>query len=399
MMHRNELEILEARRLFSAPAGLSPSAVRHAYGFDQLAYRSRRHWVAADGTGETIAIVDAFHAPTIAADLRVFDRAFGLLDTDGLGAPVLTVAHPGGTPPVDTGWASEVALDVEWAHAIAPGAHILLVEAASDNTSDLLNAIDYARRQTGVVAVSLSWGGDESPFETSDDAILTTPRRHVGGYGLRGGVTYVTSSGDNGAPTSWPASSPNVVAVGGTSLTLDSRNRWAAESAWSGSGGGPSTIEGTYAPDVAYDADPNTGFAVYDSTPDQGVVGWDVIGGTSAGAPQWAALIAIADQGRALNGVGALDGPTQTLDAIYSMPQSAFHDIVTGSNGYPAKPGYDLVTGRGTPQANVVVPNLIAFRGSSSNPRPAAALSQPIASAKSEAIHDPASLKTLIQLF
>ena len=369
-----QFETLEARRLYSGsslPDGLSPAQVRHAYGFDQVKFRMHRRDVLADGRGETIAIVDAFAAPTIVNDLKVFDAKFGISDKDSTGKFALTIATPNGVPPANGSWASEVSLDVEWAHAIAPGAHVLLVEAASDNTSDLLNAIDYARRQTGVVAVSMSWGGDESPFETSDDAILTTPRRHYGGNGLRGGVTFVTSSGDTGAPTSWPASSPNVVAVGGTTLTTKLDGTWTDESAWSGSGGGPSQIEGTFAPDVAYNADPNTGFAVYDSTDDgQGNVGWGTIGGTSAGAPQWAALFSIVAQGRAYNGLGSLDGPNQSLDGIYTMPQSNFHDIVTGSNGYPAHTGYDLVTGRGTPLAQKVVPFLITFNSYSSNPRP-----------------------------
>src|SRR5439155_7019393 len=104
-------------------------------------------------------------------------------------------------------------------------------------------------------------------------------------------------------------------------------------------------------PDVAYDADPSTGFAVYNSYGR----GWERIGGTSAGAPQWAALVAVADQGRALFGRGALDGATQTLPAIYAMPAVDFHDVAGGSNGFRAAPGYDLATGRGTPYADRVI--------------------------------------------
>src|SRR5205807_737888 len=102
-------------------------------------------------------------------------------------------------------------------------------------------------------------------------------------------------------------------------------------------------------PDVAYDANPNTGFAVYDT---YGQGGWLQVGGTSASAPQWAALIAIADQGRALAGLGSLDGFTQTLPKLYQLPAADFHDITSGSNGFAAGPGYDLVTGRGSPVAN-----------------------------------------------
>jgi subtilase family serine protease len=111
---------------------------------------------------------------------------------------------------------------------------------------------------------------------------------------------------------------------------------------------------------VSYNADPRTGFAVYDSTPGSASKGWQVVGGTSAGAPQWAAIIAIADQGRALHHAGSLS-TNQTLTALYSLPAADFHDITTGSNGFNARPGYDLVTGRGTPRADELIPDLITI--------------------------------------
>lgn len=362
------IEPLESRRLLSGDlAGLTPQQVRHAYGFDQVTFtqtsKPNKHGhavrstaVAADGSGQTIAIVDAFANPTIQSDLKVFDQQFGLPDTDAKGRSLLSVAAPQGKPAVDGGWANEIALDVEWAHAIAPKAHILLVEARSDSTDDLVTAIDYARRQKGVVAVSMSWGGDESPFQLADDPILTTPKNHVGGSGRKGGITFVTSSGDNGAYATWPASSPNVVTVGGTSLSVDAAGNWLGEVGWVGSGGGVSNIEYTASPDVAYDADPDTGFAVYSATPDSdGTVGWSVIGGTSAGAPQWAALVAIADQGRGMRGLGSLDGTSQLKPVLYNVPQDHFHDITIGDNGFPASVGYDLVTGRGSPKADKLI--------------------------------------------
>jgi subtilase family serine protease len=355
------VELLEPRELLSSsPTGLSPHQVRHAYGFDRITYPVHGKNIHANGNGQTIAIVDAYDAPNITNDLKTFDKAFNLPDTDMKGKFVLTKAVPGATPPVDAGWAGEISLDVEWAHAIAPRAHILLVEAASASTSDLLDAINYARKQPGVVAVSMSWGGDESPFETYYDNYLTTPKGHVGGSGIKGGVTFVTSSGDNGAPAAWPAVSPNVIAVGGTTLSINSKNNWAGESAWAGSGGGLSIYEPytTHAPDVAYDADPQSGFSIYDSTPQQGVSGWLAIGGTSAGAPQWAGLVALVDQGRELAGAGSLN-TTQALNSLYSIKAGDFHDITTGYNGYYAGPGYDLVTGRGTPIASSLVPDLI----------------------------------------
>jgi hypothetical protein len=186
-------------------------------------------------------------------------------------------------------------------------------------------------------------------------------------------VTFVASAGDSGASSSWPASSDEVVAVGGTTLNISSSGTYESETAWSDSGGGYSRVqlEPSYQssvnttgyrsiPDVAYDANPSTGFAVYTATAQSGQTGWFEVGGTSAGAPQWAALFAIADQGRGLAGKGTLDGGTQTLPTLYSLPASDFHDITSGSNGYRASTGYDLVTGRGSPIANLVVSDLVA---------------------------------------
>ncbi|HEV8605385.1 MAG TPA: S53 family peptidase [Tepidisphaeraceae bacterium] len=360
MRHPFFIEALEPRQLLSLPPGLSPREIRHAYDLDHIIFSKGKRPIHANGAGQTIAIVDAYDAPNIAHDLRIFSKTYHLPIKDAEGDFILSKATTDPKPPVDPGWALEISLDVEWAHAIAPRAHILLVEAANASTSALLHAIDYARRQKGVSAVSLSWGGDESPFEQFYDQYLTTPPGHIGGSNLRGGVTFVSSSGDSGAPASWPAVSPNVVAVGGTTLHLDSKNEYAGETAWAGSGGGLSVYEPvtTVAPDVAYDADPTSGFAVYDSTPGSQTRGWQVVGGTSAGAPQWAAMIALADQGRALHHAGSLSS-SQSLTALYSIPAADFHDITTGSNGYSARPGYDLVTGRGTPRADQLIPDLI----------------------------------------
>jgi subtilase family serine protease len=342
----------------------TPAQMRHAYGFDQISFTANGHKIAGDGTGQTIAIVDAYDDPNIAADLHTFDQHFGLPD------PTFVKATPQGRPAADAGWSMEMALDVEYAHAIAPGARIMLVEAHSSSFSDIFAAIDYARRQPGVAVVSMSLGGGEFNGENTFDNYFTTPSGH-------GGVTFVASSGDNGAGVSYPAASPNVLAVGGTALHLTGTGNYASESGWSGSGGGVSGIEKRPAyqvgfqtsgnrstPDVAYNADPNTGVYVYDSVNG----GWFIVGGTSAGAPQWAALVAIADQGRALAGKASLDGPTQTLYGIYKAAQQAyaadFNDITTGSNGYSAHAGYDLVTGLGSPKAQALVAALVNLNGS-----------------------------------
>lgn len=366
-MHKRVVfEKLEGRELLSAnPTGLIPYEVRHAYGFDQVAFKHKGRLIPGDGRGQTIAIITAYDAPTIESDLNVFSQRFGLPTTDAYGNPTLTKVIHRSRPPADSGWALEASLDVEWAHAIAPRAHILLVEAASASTSDLLTAVDYARSQDGVVAVSMSWGGHETPFDVYHDEYLSTPAGHIGGYGMEGGVTFVSASGDNGEPASWPATSTHVVAVGGTTLNLGRKSKYRGESAWSGSGGGVSIYQGTYAPDVAYDADPNSGFSVYDSYEGNG--GWQTVGGTSAGCPQWAALIAIVDQGRELSGLSSLDGPSETLSALYAISHKAFHDITTGANSnYAAKVGYDLVTGRGSPVASRLIPSLVAYQGSGS---------------------------------
>lgn len=358
----------------SGPTGYSPAQISHAYGFDSAAFGS----TAADGTGTTIAIVDAYDNPNIANDLKQFDLQFGLPD------PVFKkVNQSGGTsmPAADAGWASEIALDVEWAHAIAPGASILLVEARSNSMSDLMAAVNYARNQPGVVAVSMSWGGGEFSGETTYDSTFTTPSGHAG-------VSFFVSSGDAGAPVSYPAASPNVVSVGGTSLYVSSGN-YSSESGWSGSGGGISSYESQPSyqngvvtqsttrranPDVAYDSDPSTGFAVYDSFNNGSLRPWSQFGGTSAAAPQWAALAAIVDQGRALAGLGSLDGRTQLLPALYKLAASDFHDVTSGSSSgspnYSAAAGYDLVTGRGTPIANRVIADLVVWGTSSTSPTP-----------------------------
>jgi subtilase family serine protease len=348
----------------SGPPGgaFTPAQLQQAYGFSSIASGG----VAGTGSGQTIAIVDAYNDPNIQADLNTFDSQFGL--------PAVTVTRvnqTGGTsyPANDPtgGWELEEALDVEWAHAMAPGASIMLVEASSATDTDLLAAVKYAGAHANVM--SMSWGGGEFSGESSYDSA----------YFSKPGVVFVASSGDSGAPASWPAASPDVLSVGGTARTLGAGNTWSSEVGWSGSGGGPSTQElqpayqtgvvkqtasARATPDVAYDASPSTGVAVYDSVPYQGTTyGWIQVGGTSAGAPQWAALLAIADQARAALGKPALDAtsPQEVMSILYKNP-SDFHDITSGTSlgspTYSAGPGYDYVTGMGSPIANLVVGSL-----------------------------------------
>ena len=345
------------------PSGAyTPAQLQKAYGFTSIAFGS----VAGTGKGETIAIVDAYDDPNIQADLNTFDTQFGLPATT-----VTRVNETGTTsyPASDSsgGWELEESLDVEWAHAMAPGASIMLVEATSASYSDLLTAVSYGASHANVV--SMSWGGGEFQGETQYDT-----------YFVHAGVAFVASSGDSGAPASYPSASPNVLSVGGTALTLGAGNVWSSEVGWSGSGGGPSAYESQPSyqkgvvtqtssaratPDVAYDASPSTGVAVYDSVPYNGTTyGWLEVGGTSAGAPQWSALLAIADQGRALSGQPALNSssPQQVMNLLYAK-SADFHDITsgtsTGTPEYSAGPGYDYVTGMGSPLANLVVGSLV----------------------------------------
>ncbi len=338
-----------------APFGYAPGQIQNAYGFNQITFNNGA--IKGDGSGQTIAIVDAYNDPNIQSDLKAFDTKFGLL-----AANLTVVNQNGGTnlPQTNPGWALETALDVEWAHAMAPGANILLVEANNSSLGNLLTAVNYAGQNASVV--SMSWGTGEFSSETYYDS-----------YFNKSGVTFVAASGDSGAESTWPAVSPNVVAVGGTTLTMNSSGGYVSETGWSGSGGGYSAYENepSYqsgvqssgvrtSPDIAYNANPNTGYAVYDTVSYSGQTGWFQVGGTSAGAPQVAAMVAIANQGRALAGESSLSGASQTLPALYNMSSSDFHNLTSGSNGYSSGSGYNLVTGRGSPLANSVVQALVS---------------------------------------
>ncbi len=355
-----------------ALGGFSPQQILNAYGISQTQFGT----IQGDGTGQTIAIVDAYDDPGLvstssaafsSSDLAQFDRQFGLPDP-----PSFTkLGQDGSTnlPGTDSthNWEIEESLDVEWAHAIAPAASIVLVECNSATFQDLVQTgVRTAADLPGVSVVSMSFGSSEFASESYYDTYFTTPSGHQG-------VTFVASTGDSGAPGGYPAVSANVVAVGGTSLTLNAESSYQNELGWSGSGGGPSTYESKPSfqqnvqsssqrtiPDVAFDANPSTGVAVYDSFAQSNP--WLQVGGTSLAAPCWGGIVAIADQGRVAAGVGTLDGPGQTLPALYSLSSADFHDVTSGSNGYQATAGYDMVTGIGSPKANLLVGNLATYQ-------------------------------------
>ena len=349
-------------RPFTPPPGIVPDAstppataisvanMRSIYGLDQL---------SKTGAGQTIGIVLWYDDPNIESDLAVFNTQYGL--------PPCTTAngcfkkvYSGSKPLRSPANSIEISIDVSWSHAIAPAAKIVLVEAPGATDSALLHAIDVAV-QNGANIVSMSWGGTESSTDLTYESHFQAA-----------GVAFVASSGDNGHALSWPATSPYVIGVGGTTLTHN-QGSYVSEKAWSGSGGGVSAYEPEPSyqtafqnqghrgvPDVAYDADPSTGVAIYDSLRYKGTQGWSQWGGTSIGAPQIAGLIAIANSTRAAAGKAPLHYPGDFYKVV-----ADYHDITTGTNGScsvcSAVSGYDFVTGLGTPVANALVPGLVAL--------------------------------------
>ena len=390
--------------LFSGQA--SPSQLRSAYGISQISFTAPGgNTVTGDGSGQTIAIVEEGVDPTLGADLNTFDQYFGIP-----APPSFQVVDQNGVTTQNDDIIAEASLDVEWAHAVAPGASIIVYNAAYEPNNatasfeNLLEAMQQASKLPGVSVVTLSYGEPESALagsglnEQSFDADFTTP-----------GVTFLAASGDSGIygdggdqiAANYPAASPNIVSVGGTSIVIDSAGDYpgtspSGEVAWGdgtqsgsadsggGSGGGLSAVEPEPAwqsgvvptsidpddaralPDVSMDSGSAQEYDVFTSTlaassDSPSAVGWLGDAGTSAASPIWAGLIAIADQGRALAGGTPLTGSTQTLPALYSLPAADFHDILYGNNGDPAGPGYDLATGLGTPVANLLVPALAGY--------------------------------------
>jgi hypothetical protein len=376
------VEQLEERQMLSAtpsPTALTPAEVRSYYGFSNITFTTfgtitvKGHKilvpiaVPGNGTGQTIAILDKYSDPDIVHDLNVFDTQFNL--------PAINLTVVGGVTATDPtgGWENEESLDVEWAHAIAPGANIVVVNYPAVNEATFLNAVNTAKNYPGVSVVSMSSGGGEFQGELADDSTFTNPTNHNGVN-----VSFVASSGDDqtGVPVGpiYPSSSPDVLAVGGTVLRLSSSGN--TEQSWDDSEGGQSIYEAEpryqelvqqtgfrTTPDVAYAA---TNFAAYDSFPltdtttnTTTTLDWHTPQGTSLGAPQWAALIAIANQGRALELKPTLSDVPQVF---YTLPSRDFNDIVSGPadrEGNAPGPGYDEITGLGSPKANLLVQSLL----------------------------------------
>ncbi|MDE2158854.1 MAG: S53 family peptidase [Burkholderiales bacterium] len=404
----------------SAANCLDPYEMRHAYGIDQQ--------IAAgyDGSGQTIVIVDAYDNPNLEAQIAHFNAYYGLPPTQ------LTRVAPDGLIPFDqtdpnmVGWAEEISLDVEWAHAIAPGARIVLLQARTASDADISSALKYAVDNRLGDVVSMSFGENESCVDPAQMAAYHGTFADA----TRKNMTLVASSADQGAAqstcdgTSWvkgvssPAVDPLVTGVGGTELTVSqyclpalgcdpsqhpAPGTYQSETVWNeglpygdygslfdygtlSSGGGYSVVYGEppyqkgtihggkqrAVPDVSYSGAVEHGVLTYLAIPGL-PPGFYLFGGTSAGAPQWAAIAAITNQ-KAGHALGFLNS------ALYKINQtpaagSGFHDITAGTNsslqfdqygnpvdivGYNAGPGWDAASGIGTPIASSIVDQLIA---------------------------------------
>jgi len=328
----------------TGPSGYGPAQFHSAYGLPATA-----------ATRQTIAIVDAYDDPTIASDLNAYSTQFGLPQCDAANPCFQKVNQNGQArsyPRADSGWSLEIALDVEVAHGICPNCKILLVEASSASMSNLEAAVNEAAR-LGATEISNSYGGSEFSGEKTDTAY-----KHPG-------VAVTVAAGDGGYGSfGFPAASPYVVAVGGTTLTLGTGGAWAGETAWSGGGSGCSSYLlgqswqtslanwslsgcGTKrgVADVAADADPSTGAAVYDTTRYGGRSGWFQVGGTSLSSPLVAGIYALA---------GNASSTAYPASLAYANT-AALHDVSAGSTGSCATlmciagAGYDGPTGVGSP--------------------------------------------------
>lgn len=432
----------------------TPSSIHSAYNLAPL------YTQGYDGRGQTIAIIDSYGNDNMANDLHVFDQAFGLQPMCGeatitcapgmptfstlsiQGSPATKANGNGQNPGLEdkTAWALEVVLDVEWAHAIAPKANILLVHTPTAETLGLqgfpqmMMAEDYVVKHHLATVISQSLASAEDAFGSTQSLLNL---RYAFEDAAANGVTVLGSSGDGGVanntkqglvgqggagagpntsfpfPTvEWPASDPLVTGVGGTYLctdplagdaqarTVDStdppstciNHPGVAEIGWIDSGGGfshvfsrpsyqdvlpagsttiPSSARGV--PDVAYNASSRTGVLVYLSLPPDGLnsnsvppdAGWYIIGGTSAGAPQWAGLVAIADQING-GGLGPINPGLYKIGANPTRYAHDFYDVTTGNNAtlggtdYQASTGWDPVTGLGTPNAANLLPDLVS---------------------------------------
>lgn len=372
------------------PAGCyGPQQIRAAYDIQPLLDKG------ITGAGRTIVIIDAFQSPTIKNDLTVFDKVFGIPD------PTLNIIAPDGLTPFDpnnadeVGWSGEITLDVEWAHAVAPGATIDLVLSKSDMDADILSATKYAIDKNLGDVISQSFGEAEQCMDPN----LLKQQHQLFAEATAKHITLFASSGDSGAAqatcdgksyflaVSTPASDPLVTGVGGTRLYADGLTGvYNNETVWNesgigASGGGFSVVykapfyqrgipdiaannNRRGVPDVAYNAAVNGGVLAVWSSSGQGQNLVFRFGGTSAGSPQWAGITALADQYTG-HRLGFLNVAFYAISKVNFLYAKTFHDITVGNNsfdgvtGYNAHAGWDATTGLGSPKAK----NLVTLLG------------------------------------
>jgi subtilase family serine protease len=383
----------------------SPAQIRAAYALPTLPALGATLTAAQAaqlGAGQTIYIVNAKHNPNVAAELAAFNAKFGLPNctTTTLAATaklplaaasssacelVLAYSSTAGAlsataPAYDSGWATEIALDVQWAHATAPLARLVLIEAPDASVTSLSNAVKLANSM-GAGVVSMSFGAAEGSWTSTYDTAFSGTN-----------MSYVAATGDNGAAVSWPAVSSKVLAVSGTSLTYTGTGA-RSEVTWTGTGGGVSAyvalpsyqISGITGAtkrsvaDVSFNADPSTGQYVAVIASGTTTPKWISAGGTSLSTPQWAGLLAVANAVRAQAGKAPLGQPHAALySQIAAVPgtyAATFADVNKGSNGTctscTAKAGYDTPTGWGTPNASALLSSLSGATVTAPTPTPA----------------------------
>lgn len=311
----------------ATPAGYGPNDLREAYALATAA--------ASSGSGETVAIVDAYDDPNALSDVNAYRSYFGIPQFNSTGHPTfIKVGQNGGTalPRANSDWSEEISVDLDMVSAICPNCNVLLVESNSTGFADLATAVNTAAGTSGVVAVSNSYGGTE--IDPATNPAIVAAYDHSG-------IAVTASSGDSGYGVQSPASFPTVTAVGGTSLSRAATTRGWTETAWSGSGSGcsayvdQSTWQGAtlsaetgvcahrVVSDVSAVADPNTGVAVYDTYGLGSSAGWLVFGGTSVSSPIIASVYALA---------GGQPGGATGAEYAYAQTSSLF-DVTTGANG------------------------------------------------------------------
>ncbi len=399
----------QCRATFNAPC-YSPQEMRNAYSITPLIKKG------FTGKGQTIVIIDSYGSPTLVSDLKTFDKGYGLPDP-----PSIKQLAPLGSVPFNPnsseqlGWAEETSLDVQWSHALAPDANIVVLTSPVSETQGVQGMPEFLALEKYAVEhhlgqiISQSWGTTENTlFDKSSEFVLDKFETFYK-QAARAHVSVFASSGDAGTanpdvagniypfPTvGYPASSPYVTAVGGTSLYADTNGNYQSETVWndlatqgadfSATGGGVSQFfkEPDYQkdtlpaatqkvlnhhrglPDISYNADPYTSVPVYLGFLGGANNGFYLFGGTSEGAPQWAGITADANQ-FAHHSLGFLNPALYRIGKNPFESKEAFHDITVGNNGtdkmtgYPATPGWDASTGWGTPKVSNLVEELAHY--------------------------------------